>query len=256
MCEITNQVHGDFAAACSCEDVLPLGFCRLTTDTLGTVRGTFRCPPDVCDDRHASCKPTLLPAVETRETIHRDLVKSYGAVKAEDDTKIQRSTVLVDKEGRVVAVWNPVSPLVSFGSTVVAFSSYLVFSFVLFLCRPFQPRPCADSWNQSQGRQINNMDSHDYAIGGFVTVVYRRSLRPRFIFTSNEKVEREVIKGGSHSVASREAKVCLARGQLVVMYATWMPLLIDPETPDLAGNTLGTLVSSVQGNTALNIQTG
>ncbi|CAN0356377.1 unnamed protein product, partial [Hapterophycus canaliculatus] len=36
----------------------------------------------------------------------RSLIKSYGASKAGD--KIQRSTVLVDKDGKVVAVWNPV----------------------------------------------------------------------------------------------------------------------------------------------------
>lgn len=37
---------------------------------------------------------------------NRSLVKSYGASKA--GGKIQRSTVLVDKEGKVAAVWNPV----------------------------------------------------------------------------------------------------------------------------------------------------
>eukprot|EP00903_Cladosiphon_okamuranus_P016373 g15100.t1 len=37
----------------------------------------------------------------------RSLIKAYGASKAGD--KIQRSTVLVDKEGKVAAVWNPVS---------------------------------------------------------------------------------------------------------------------------------------------------
>lgn len=36
----------------------------------------------------------------------RSLIKAYGASKAGD--KIQRSTVLVDKEGKVTAVWNPV----------------------------------------------------------------------------------------------------------------------------------------------------
>ncbi|CAN0365582.1 unnamed protein product, partial [Ectocarpus sp. 13 AM-2016] len=36
----------------------------------------------------------------------RSLIKSYGASKASD--KIQRSTVLVDKGGKVAAVWNPV----------------------------------------------------------------------------------------------------------------------------------------------------
>lgn len=48
---------------------------------------------------------------ETNELIQilckiRSLIKSYGASKAGD--KIQRSTVLIDKEGRVAAVWNPV----------------------------------------------------------------------------------------------------------------------------------------------------
>ena len=38
---------------------------------------------------------------------NRSLIKAYGAAKTED--KIQRSTVLVDKEGKVAAVWNPVS---------------------------------------------------------------------------------------------------------------------------------------------------
>lgn len=36
-------------------------------------------------------------------------MKAYGATKPGD--KIQRSTVLVDKEGKVAAVWNPVSTL-------------------------------------------------------------------------------------------------------------------------------------------------
>eukprot|EP00904_Undaria_pinnatifida_P012724 jgi/Undpi1/8582/HiC_scaffold_25.g11047.m1 len=39
----------------------------------------------------------------------RDLINSYGAVKEEDAAKIQRSTVLIDKEGKVAAVWNPVT---------------------------------------------------------------------------------------------------------------------------------------------------
>ncbi|CAN0432696.1 unnamed protein product [Ascophyllum nodosum] len=36
----------------------------------------------------------------------RSLIKSYGASKAGD--KIQRSTVLIGKDGKVAAVWNPV----------------------------------------------------------------------------------------------------------------------------------------------------
>ncbi|CAM9122746.1 unnamed protein product, partial [Hapterophycus canaliculatus] len=39
---------------------------------------------------------------------NKSLVNAYGAVKAENDSKIQRSTVLIDKEGKVAAVWNPV----------------------------------------------------------------------------------------------------------------------------------------------------
>ncbi|CAM9761810.1 unnamed protein product [Pylaiella littoralis] len=41
------------------------------------------------------------------DTSSRSLIKAYGASKAGD--KIQRSTVLIDKEGKVAAVWNPVS---------------------------------------------------------------------------------------------------------------------------------------------------
>ncbi|CAN0508662.1 unnamed protein product, partial [Ectocarpus sp. 8 AP-2014] len=38
----------------------------------------------------------------------KSLINAYGAMKAEDENKIQRSTVVIDKEGKVAAVWNPV----------------------------------------------------------------------------------------------------------------------------------------------------
>lgn len=41
-------------------------------------------------------------------TVNRELISAYGAVKAEDESKIQRSTVLIDKEGKIAAVWFPV----------------------------------------------------------------------------------------------------------------------------------------------------
>lgn len=40
--------------------------------------------------------------------MNRSLINAYGAMKAEDENKIQRSTVVIDKEGKVAAVWNPV----------------------------------------------------------------------------------------------------------------------------------------------------
>lgn len=40
--------------------------------------------------------------------VKRELINAYGAVKAEDESKIQRSTVLIDKEGKIAAVWFPV----------------------------------------------------------------------------------------------------------------------------------------------------
>ncbi|CAB1096605.1 unnamed protein product [Ectocarpus sp. CCAP 1310/34] len=39
----------------------------------------------------------------------KSLINAYGAMKAEDENKIQRSTVVIDKEGKVAAVWNPVT---------------------------------------------------------------------------------------------------------------------------------------------------
>ena len=38
----------------------------------------------------------------------RALINAYGEVKAEDENKIQRSTVLIDKAGKIAAVWFPV----------------------------------------------------------------------------------------------------------------------------------------------------
>ncbi|CAN0201229.1 unnamed protein product [Scytosiphon promiscuus] len=40
---------------------------------------------------------------------NKSLVNAYGAVKAEDGSRIQRSTVVIDKEGKVAAVWSPVT---------------------------------------------------------------------------------------------------------------------------------------------------
>lgn len=39
---------------------------------------------------------------------NRALIKSYGASKSGE--KIQRSTVLIGKDGKVAAIWNPVRP--------------------------------------------------------------------------------------------------------------------------------------------------
>ncbi|CAM9444632.1 unnamed protein product [Ascophyllum nodosum] len=40
---------------------------------------------------------------------NKALINAYGAVKAEDENKIQRSTVLIDKAGKIAAVWFPVT---------------------------------------------------------------------------------------------------------------------------------------------------
>lgn len=44
----------------------------------------------------------------------RALIKAYGATKEGKEDAIQRSTVLVDKQGKVAAVWNPVSLLAQY----------------------------------------------------------------------------------------------------------------------------------------------
>ena len=55
--------------------------------------------------RKLRARNVFLPCINVNT---RDLINSYGAVKEEDAAKIQRSTVLIDKEGKVAAVWNPV----------------------------------------------------------------------------------------------------------------------------------------------------